>query len=234
MISMNEDLFTSSSQVPLLGQMDTINSNGARDFKDTEATTIALEEPDTHGPHHIMSTSAQPQFSQIPHTYRRRYLILFQLSLLNILVSWSWLTFAPVSATTATFFGVSISGVNWLSTGFLFAFVAATPATLFTLNRYGPRGAIIVASVLVAIGSWVRYAGTRAGSNGGGQGGSFGVVVLGQVLIGLAQPFVLAAPTRFSEMWFTEKGRIAATAVASLANPFGGAVSLHPNAATAT
>jgi len=227
---MNEDLFTSSSQVPLLGQMDTATSNDARDYKDTQATTIALEESVTHD--HLMSTSAQPQSPQTPHTYRRRYLILFQLSLLNILVSWSWLTFAPVSATTATFFGVSLSSVNWLSTGFLFAFVAATPATLFTLNRYGPRGAIIVASVLVAVGCWVRYAGTRAGSDR--EGGRFGIVVLGQVLIGLAQPFVLAAPTRFSEMWFTEKGRIAATAVASLANPFGGAVSLPLNAAIAT
>ena len=78
----------------------------------------------------------------------------------------------------------------------------------------------------------MRYAGTRAGSDR--EGGRFGIVVLGQVLIGLAQPFVLAAPTRFSEMWFTEKGRIAATAVASLANPFGGAVSLPLNAAIAT
>jgi hypothetical protein len=49
----------------------------------------------------------------------------------------------------------------------------------------------------------------------------------GQVLIGLAQPFVLAAPTRFSDQWFTDKGRTTATAIASLANPFGGAVSLR-------
>jgi FLVCR family MFS transporter 7 len=46
----------------------------------------------------------------------------------------------------------------------------------------------------------------------------------GQVLIGLAQPFVLAAPTRFSDQWFTEGGRTTATAIASLANPFGGAL----------
>jgi len=35
---------------------------------------------------------------------------------------------------------------------------------------------------------------------------------------------VLAAPTRYSELWFTEEGRISATAVASLANPLGGAL----------
>ena len=48
--------------------------------------------------------------------------------------------------------------------------------------------------------------------------------MFGQILTGLAQPFVLAAPTRYSDLWFTESGRVSATAVASLANPFGGAV----------
>ena len=51
------------------------------------------------------------------------------------------------------------------------------------------------------------------------------MVMTGQVLIGLAQPFVFAAPTRFSDLWFTDRGRTTATAIASLANPFGGAVS---------
>ena len=46
----------------------------------------------------------------------------------------------------------------------------------------------------------------------------------GQILIGLAQPFVLAAPTRYSDLWFTPSGRVSATAIASLANPFGGAL----------
>jgi FLVCR family MFS transporter 7 len=45
-----------------------------------------------------------------------------------------------------------------------------------------------------------------------------------QVIIGLAQPFVLSAPTRYSDLWFSPQGRVSATAVASLANPFGGAL----------
>jgi hypothetical protein len=48
--------------------------------------------------------------------------------------------------------------------------------------------------------------------------------MFGQILIGLAQPFVLAAPTRYSDLWFTNSGRVAATAVMTLANPFGGAL----------
>jgi FLVCR family MFS transporter 7 len=48
--------------------------------------------------------------------------------------------------------------------------------------------------------------------------------MFGQILTGLAQPFVLSAPTRYSDLWFTNKGRVTATAVMSLANPLGGAL----------
>lgn len=89
---------------------------------------------------------------------------------------------------------------------------------LWTLNKGGPKPAIVTASALVLLGNWIRYAGARA------NGGRFGVVMFGQILTGLAQPFVLASPTRYSDLWFTARGRISATALASLANPFGGAV----------
>ena len=48
--------------------------------------------------------------------------------------------------------------------------------------------------------------------------------MVGQILIGLAQPFVLSAPTRYSDLWFSPRGRVSATAIMSLANPFGGAL----------
>ncbi|KXT05065.1 hypothetical protein AC579_1018 [Pseudocercospora musae] len=152
--------------------------------------------------------------------YRRRWLGLVQLVLLNIVVSWDWLTFAAVSGTSSEYFRVSESAINWLSTGFLFAFAAAAPAVIWVLNHYGPKMSIVVASALVLIGNWIRYAGTRA-NNGHGD---FGVVMFGQIIIGLAQPFVLAAPTRYSQTWFSDRGRVSATALASLANPFGGAL----------
>lgn len=92
---------------------------------------------------------------------------------------------------------------------------------IWTLNKGGPKAAIIAASVLVLLGNWIRYAGTRANS------GRFGIVMFGQIIIGLAQPFVLSAPTRYSNLWFTDNGRVTATALASLANPFGGAVGYY-------
>lgn len=148
--------------------------------------------------------------------YKRRFFGLSQLVLLNIVVSWDWLSFSPVSKTSAEYFATSETAINWLSTSFLFSFCVASPFTIYSLNKTGPKGAIITASCLLLMGNWIRYGGTRAGN--------FGAVLFGQILMGLAQPFVLSAPTRYSDVWFSEKGRVSATAVASLANPFGGAL----------
>lgn len=58
--------------------------------------------------------------------------------------------------------------------------------------------------------------------------------MLGQILIGFAQPFVLSSPTYYSDAWFTSRGRVTATALASLSNPFGAAIGQLVNPFLAT
>ncbi|OQE24701.1 hypothetical protein PENSTE_c007G01692 [Penicillium steckii] len=161
------------------------------------------------------SSSPQPLEYKV---YKRRFWGLAQLVLLNIVVSWDWLTFSSISTTAADYFDVSESAINWLSTGYLFAFCIASPFVIWVLNKGGPKPAIIITSSFLLVGNWLRYAGTKA------NGGIFGLVMFGQILIGLAQPFCLCAPTRYSDLWFSDKGRTSATAVASLANPLGAAI----------
>ncbi|PBP25290.1 cell surface receptor major facilitator superfamily transporter transporter [Diplocarpon rosae] len=151
--------------------------------------------------------------------YKRRLFGLIQLVLLNIIVSWDWLSFSANSTTAAEYYNVTSSSINWLSTAFMFSFVVASPFVVYTLHRGGPKPSIIIASILIFLGNWIRYGATRAGEHG-----NFGGVMFGQILTGLAQPFVLAAPTKYSDLWFTNRGRVAATAVMSLANPLGGAL----------
>lgn len=126
-----------------------------------------------------------------------------------------WLSYAPVSTTSAEYFGCSITAINWIATCFLFSFLLGAPFALRVLHT-GPKQAIIISSILLLLGNWIRYAGTKTRN--------LGAVYFGQILTGLAQPFVLAAPTRYSDLWFTDHGRVTATAVMSLANPFGGAL----------
>lgn len=127
------------------------------------------------------------------------------------------MTFSPVVSSAADFFNTSESAVNWFSTAFLLAFVAISPAVIYVLH-WGPKPSIITSSVLTLCGNWIRYGGTRTSPP------SFGLTMFGQLLIAFSQPFVLAAPTRYSDLWFTNRGRVAATALTSLANPFGAAL----------
>ncbi|KAL9130647.1 MAG: hypothetical protein Q9217_001217 [Psora testacea] len=163
---------------------------------------------------HLNRVSAQVGYR----VYKIRWFGLVQLVLLNIVVSWDWLSFSAVANTAADFYSMTPSIINWLSTGFLFAFVVASPFTVYTLHRGGPRLAIITAALLILLGNWIRYGGTRTPNP------SFGLTMFGQILIGLAQPFVLSAPTHYSDLWFSPRGRVSATAIMSLANPFGGAL----------
>ncbi|KAL2119596.1 hypothetical protein VTJ04DRAFT_6557 [Mycothermus thermophilus] len=156
----------------------------------------------------------QPQYR----TYKRRWFGLLQLTLLNIIVSWDWLTFAPVASHAAAYFNTSETVINWLSTAFMFSFTFATPAVIYLLHL-GPKPSIATSAGLVLVGNWIRYAGSHSTS-----GGKVGVVMFGQILTGFAQALVLPAPARYSDLWFTHRGRVAATALSSLANPLGGAL----------
>ncbi|KAF4122814.1 Major Facilitator Superfamily [Geosmithia morbida] len=129
-----------------------------------------------------------------------------------------WLTYAPVATKAASYYDVSESAINWISTAFFLAFVAMSPLTILVLHR-SVRLSFICAGVLILVGNWVRYAGSASRS-----GGHYAYAMAGEVLVGFAQPFILAAPARYSDLWFSNRGRVAATAVMSLANPFGGAL----------
>lgn len=110
---------------------------------------------------------------------------------------------------------VSISKIIRQQTTSLINFVSLV---IWILNKGGPKPAIVTTAALLLVGNWLRYAGTRA------NGGIFGLAMFGQILIGFAQPFCLCAPTRYSDLWFSDHGRTSATAVASLANPLGAAL----------
>ncbi|KAK7398662.1 hypothetical protein QQX98_011966 [Neonectria punicea] len=151
-------------------------------------------------------------------TYKRRWFGLAQLTLMNVIVSWDWMTFAPVASHAASYYDVNESTINWISTAFFLAFVAVFPISIAILHR-GPKLAFMTAAVLILIGNWIRYAGATRKS-----GGNVAHAMAGEIVIGFAQPFILAAPTRYSDLWFTNRGRVAATALTSLANPFGAAL----------
>lgn len=129
-----------------------------------------------------------------------------------------WLTYAPVVDDSAAYYSVSSSAINWISTAFFLAFVAIFPLSIWIVNR-GFKLGFMCAALLLVVGNWIRYAGSTKSS-----GGIYACAMVGEILIGFAQPFVLATPAKYSDLWFTDRGRVAATALASLANPLGAAL----------
>jgi predicted MFS family arabinose efflux permease len=94
-----------------------------------------------------------------------------------------WLTYAPVTTASADYYGVSETTVGWLANVFpLLYVVLAVPAGL-ALDR-SPRAALALGVVLTAVGGLVRL---------GGSG--FGWALAGQLLVAIAQPFVINAIT---------------------------------------
>jgi fucose permease len=78
-------------------------------------------------------------------------------------------------------------------------FLVPAPFVIWILNRYGPKLSIIVAGVLTIIGNWVVYIAARERS--------FSVNVAGTIIHSLAAPFIMAAPTRYSRLWFSDRSR---------------------------
>ena len=94
-----------------------------------------------------------------------------------------WLTYAPVTTAAAEHYGVSVAAIGWLANVFpLLYVVLAVPAGI-ALDR-DPRRALAFGVVLTALGGVVRL---------GGAG--FGWALAGQLLVAVAQPFVLNAIT---------------------------------------
>lgn len=151
------------------------------------------------------------------HVYKRRWFGIVCLAAMNIVTSWSWLSFAPIADACQEYFNLSSqSPINWLSTAIMFSYLVSSPVVWWLLGRFNIRFTIIGGAALTIVGSWVRYGGTKANN--------FGAVMFGQILVGFAQPFALSTPTFYTDLWFTSETRVIANCIASLSNPLGAAI----------
>lgn len=122
-----------------------------------------------------------------------------------------WLTFAPITTEAAHHYGVSIGAIGWLSQIFPMLYVVLALPMGRVIDRWLPQG-LAAGATLTAIGSLVRLV-----------SGSFTVVLIGQVLIAVAQPLVLNAVTRLPASYLRPESRATGIAVAS-AGTFAGMV----------
>jgi len=147
--------------------------------------------------------------SEIPYRlYKRRFVGLIGLIILNITsaVSGSW--FGPISNTMAAEFGITLDQVNWLGNIGAVIYMPAAILVPIIVTRYGSRRCCDVGAVTLLLSAWIRYAGIIPSLP---INGAYILLFLGQALGSVAQAiFEILAPS-YSEAWFDLNGRTTAT-----------------------
>lgn len=114
-----------------------------------------------------------------------------------------WLTYAPITTDAAHHYGVSVSAIGWLAEIFPLVYVVLALPTGRVIDRW-LRGGLGVGAGLTALGALVRLSGD-----------SYPVILLGQLIVAVAQPFVLNAVTKLSGTYLQRRDRAAGIALSS-------------------
>jgi MFS family permease len=153
--------------------------------------------------------------------YPLRFGIATVFSLGNLLNAAMWICFAPVENFTQARFGVGPFAVNMLSLVFMILYLPGSVLSVFLMERYGMRATLIVGAVLNTLCALVRWLGAAYITD---PAVSFGVVMLGQIIGGIAQPIFSNLPSRISGDWFAVTERDLSTTACAMSNPLGNAV----------
>lgn len=133
----------------------------------------------------------------------KKWLILISFATLVGINQMLWLSFAPIVATTGEHFGVSEFKANLLTLIFPLIYVLFSIHAGKLIDRKGYKKIVSIAALLMLAGSLLRYVAAD----------TYTLVLLGQVLIALTQPYMLNAINKISGDWFDAKTIHSATGV---------------------
>eukprot|EP00058_Branchiostoma_floridae_P023411 XP_002608901.1 hypothetical protein BRAFLDRAFT_124244 [Branchiostoma floridae] len=130
-----------------------------------------------------------------------------------------WLSFAPIADQTAEFYNVSLTTVNWLSLVYMIASIPLGLLATWLLDTLGLRAGIILASSLNLIGPVLRV--VSAIPMDMSDSVRFPLVLIGQTIAAVAQPFIIESPAKVAAVWFAQNERATANMIGSMSNPLG-------------
>ena len=156
--------------------------------------------------------------------YSTRWNMLGMFCFLNLANAVLWVTFAPITDLASTYFdGASLTEINMLALIFQIGYVPGTVLGVVASKKYGMRNTLLIGGALDLIGSCIRLIGSIF-RNELGAGGSYSLMMIGQLLASLAQPIYVNLPAGLASNWFSVDERDVATTIASLFNPVGSAI----------
>ncbi len=143
--------------------------------------------------------------------YKYRWVILSVYALINAIVQLQWLTFAPIAREVRTVFDVTPFQVDFLSLIFMIVFLIVCVPASYILDTYGIRIGVGIGAVLVGVFGFLK----------GCFPNDYTMVVISQIGLAIAQPFILNSVTKVAGQWFPITERAIAVGVATLAQFIG-------------
>ena len=148
--------------------------------------------------------------------YSYRWVVLAAFMLVTMLIEVQWLTHAPVARAAEVFYAGqfnpdSIINIDFLSMLYLLVFLIFCIPASYIIDTYGIRLGTGIGAVLTGVFSLLKGFG----------GANFTVVVIAQIGLSVAQPFLLNAVTAVAVRWFPLKERGTAAGLAALAQYIG-------------
>ncbi|NOY36290.1 MAG: major facilitator superfamily domain-containing protein 7 [Chlorobi bacterium] len=148
--------------------------------------------------------------------YGYRWVVLLSFMVVVITNQLLWITFAPVTGTAVTYYGVSDLSIGLLSMIFMIVYILVSIPASWIIDTYGIRVAVGIGAALTGIFGLMR--GLLAHSYTG--------VLVAQIGIAIGQPFILNAITSVAARWFPIRERATAAGLGTLAMYIGIATAL--------
>src|SRR5215216_1260051 len=148
--------------------------------------------------------------------YSYRWVVLAVFMFVNLTIQMLWITYAPITGTAATFYGVTDLRIGLLAMTFMIAFIPLSIPVAWVIDTYGFRLAVSIGAALMGLFGLLR----------GFAGANYSLVLWSTVGIAVAQPFLLNAWTKVPANWFAIQERATAVGLITLANLVGTALGL--------
>jgi cyanate permease len=139
--------------------------------------------------------------------YGYRWVILLFFFLINALMQVQWITFAPITSEAVAFYKVSALHIDLLSLIFMIVFIFVSIPASYVIDTWGIRIGIGIGALLLGIFGLLK----------GLFGARYGLVVLCQFGLAVAQPFILNAVTKLGVRWFALHERATQAGISVLA-----------------
>ena len=139
--------------------------------------------------------------------YAYRWVVLLAFMFVVAVSQLLWITFAPITGSAATYYGVSDLSIGLLSVSFMVVYIFVSIPASWAIDTFGIRTAVGIGAALTGIFGLLR----------GIVASDYTLVLMAQIGIAIGQPFILNAVTTVAARWFPIQERATAAGLGSLA-----------------